>query len=140
MRLLRTSLTTLRVLVAITSGLRRHPAFGPIADAVARGHEVRYVVSSSEQLMGGNPRGSGALAPAEFTTGLGFMTDVVVPTDVTALLDRLPEPESDGAAMFRRFFVRAAAAVPFVRALTEEGQPDVILLDTAGQDAWAVAE
>ena len=141
MRLLRTSLTTLRVLVAITSGFGHIRPSAPIADAaVARGHEVRYVVSSSEQLMGGNPRGSGALAPAEFTTGLGFMTDVVVPTDVTALLDRLPEPESDGAAMFRRFFVRAAAAVPFVRALTEEWQPDVILRDTAGQDAWAVAE
>ena len=97
-------------------------------------------MSSREQLMGGNARGSGALAPAEFTTGLGFTTDVVVPTDVTPLLDRLPEPESDGAAMFRRFFVRAAAAVPFIRTLTEEWQPDVILRDTAGQDAWAVAE
>ena len=84
MRLLRTSLTTLRVLVAITSGFGHIRPSAPIADAaVARGHEVRYVVSSREQLMGGNPRGSGALAPGEFTTGLGFMTDVVVPTELS---------------------------------------------------------
>jgi len=90
--------------------------------------------------MGGNSSGSGALPPAEFTSGLGFTTDVVEPTDTTSLLDRLPEPASDGAAMFRRFFLRGAAAVPFIRTLTEEWQPDVILRDTAGQDAWAVAE
>ncbi len=131
----------MRILVAITSGFGHIRPSAPIAGAaVRRGHEVRYVVSSSERLMGGNSGGSGALAPAEFTTGLGFMTDVVEPTDVAPLLDRLPEPESDGAAMFRRFFLRAAAAVPFIRTLTEEWQPDVILRDTAGQDAWAVAE
>jgi hypothetical protein len=90
--------------------------------------------------MAGNSRGSGAIAPAEFTTGLGFQTDIVEPVDITSLLDRLPEPESDGAAMMRGFFLRAAAAGPFIRSLAEQWRPDVILRDTAGQDAWAVAE
>ena len=58
------------------------------------------------------PRGSGAMAPSEFATGLGFPTDVVEPADITSVLDRLPEPEPDGAAMFRPFVLRAAAAVP----------------------------
>lgn len=131
----------MRLLVAITSGFGHiRPSAAIAGAAIERGHEVRYVVSSHEQLMGGNPRGSGAMAPAEFTTGLGFSTDVVEPTDISQLLDRLPEPESEGATVFRRFFLRAAAAVPFVRSLTEEWRPDVILRDTAGQDAWAVAE
>ena len=131
----------MRVLVAITSGFGHiRPSAAIASAAVDRGHEVRYVVSSREQLMAGNSRGSGAMAPADFTSGLGFTTDVVDPIDVTALLDRLPEPESDAAAMFRRFFLRAAAAVPFLRTVAEDWQPDVILRDTAGQDAWAIAE
>ena len=65
------------------------------------------MVSSPDRLMAGNSRGSGAIAPAEFTTGLGFQTDIVEPVDITSLLDRLPEPESDGAAMLRGFFLRA---------------------------------
>ena len=97
-------------------------------------------MSSADRLMAGNSRGSGAVAPAEFTTQLGFQTDIVEPVDLTSLLGRLPAPESDGAAMMRRFFLRAAAAGPFLRSLAEQWQPDVILRDTAGQDAWAVAE
>jgi len=130
-----------RVLVAITSGFGHIRPSAPIAAAARRrGHEVRYVVSSRDRLMAGNSRGSGAIAPAEFTTGLGFQTDIVEPVDITSLLERLPDPESDGAAMLRGFFLRAAAAGPFIRSLAEQWRPDVILRDTAGQDAWAVAE
>lgn len=130
-----------RVLVVITSGFGHIRPSAPIAAAARRrGHEVRYVVSSRDRLMAGNSRGSGAIAPAEFTTGLGFQTDIVEPVDITSLLDRLPGPESDGAAMMRGFFLRAAAAGPFIRSLAEQWRPDVILRDTAGQDAWAVAE
>lgn len=90
--------------------------------------------------MSGSSRGSGAIAPSDFATGLGFPTDVVEPADITPLLDRLPEPESDGAAMFRPFFLRAAAAVPSIRRLCDEWRPDAILRDTAGLDAAAIAE
>ena len=131
----------MRLLVAITSGFGHIRPTVPIAAAAKRrGHEVRYVVSSPERLMAGNTRGSGAVAPAEFTTGLGFRTDVVEPSDITSLVDRLPEPESDGALTFRGFFLRAAAAEPFIRSVTEEWRPDVILSDTAGLDASAIAE
>ncbi len=97
-------------------------------------------MSSRDRLLSGNSRGSGAISPAEFTTGLGFRTDVVEPADVASLVERLPVPESDGAAMFRPFFLRAAAAAPFIRTLCDEWEPDVILRDTAGLDAWAIAE
>ena len=128
-------------LVAITSGFGHIRPSAPIADAVRRrGHDVRYVVSSGDRLFSGNSRGSGAISPADFATGLGFPTDVVEPSDVASLVERLPAPESDAAAMFRPFFVRAAAAVPFIRTLCDEWEPDVILRDTAGLDAWAIAE
>ena len=90
--------------------------------------------------MAGNSRGSGAIAPAELTTGLGFRTDVVEPADIATLVERLPDPESERAAIMRSFFVRAAAAVPFIRDLSDDWHPDVILRDIAGHDAWAVAE
>jgi hypothetical protein len=90
--------------------------------------------------MSGNSRGSGAISPSEFAAELGFPTDVVEPADIASLLDRLPEPESDGAAMFRPFFLRAAAAVPFIRVLCDEWRRDAILTDTAGLDASAIAE
>lgn len=131
----------MRLLVAITSGFGHIRPSAPIAAAAERrGHEVRYVVSKPDRLMSGNSRGSGAIAPAEFAAGLGFPTDVVEPVDITSLLDRLPEPDSDGAAMFRPFFLRAAAAVPFIRTLCDEWRPDAILTDTAGLDASAIAE
>ena len=131
----------MRLLVAITSGFGHIRPSAPIADAVRRrGHDVRYVVSSPDRLIRGNSRGSGAISPADFATGLGFPTDVVEPSDVASLVERLPAPESDAAAMFRPFFVRAAAAVPFIRTLCDEWEPDVILRDTAGLDAWAIAE
>lgn len=131
----------MRLLVAITSGFGHIRPSAPIAAAVRRrGHDVRYVVSSPDRLIAEKSRASGAIAPAEFVTGLGFQTDVVDPADISSLLDRLPEPESDGAAMFRPFFLRAAAAVPFIRELSDEWRPDAILTDTAGLDASAIAE
>ena len=131
----------MRLLVAITSGFGHIRPSAPIADAVRRrGHDVRYFVSSGDRLFSGNSRGSGAISPADFATGLGFPTDVVEPSDVASLVERLPAPESDAAAMFRPFFLRAAAAVPFIRTLCDEWEPDVILRDTAGLDAWAIAE
>jgi UDP:flavonoid glycosyltransferase YjiC (YdhE family) len=131
----------MRLLVAITSGFGHIRPSAPIAAAARRrGHEVRYVVSASDRLVSGNSRGSGAIAPSEFATGLGFPTDVVEPADITSLLDCLPEPESDGAAVFRPFFLRAVAAVPFIGMLCDEWRPDVILRDTAGLDASAIAE
>lgn len=131
----------MRLLVAITSGFGHIRPSAPIAAAAQRrGHEVRYVVSSPDHLMAGNTRGSGAIAPAEFTTGLGFLTDVVEPSDITSLVDRLPAPESDGAATFRRFFLRAANAEPYIRSLTDDWRPHAILSDTAGLDASAIAE
>jgi len=131
----------MRLLVAVTSGFGHIRPSAPIAAAARqRGHDVRYVVSSRDRLLSGNSRGSGAISPAEFATGLGFPTDVVDPADVDSLVERLPVPESDGAVMFRPFFLRAAAAVPFIRALCDEWEPDVILRDTAGLDAWAIAE
>ena len=131
----------MRLLVAITSGFGHIRPSAPIAAAARRrGHEVRYVVSSPDRLMSGNSRGSGAIAPSEFASGLGFPTDVVEPAAITSLLDRLPEPGSDAAAMFRPFFLHAAAAVPFIRTLCGEWRPDAIFRDTAGLDASAIAE
>ncbi len=103
----------MRLLVAITSGFGHIRPSAPIAAAAReRGHEVRYVVSSRDRLLSGNSRGSGAISPAEFATGLGFRTDVVEPADVASLVDRLPVPGSDGAAMFRPFF---CAQLPLFR-------------------------
>ena len=93
----------MRLLVAVTSGFGHIRPSAPIAAAARqRGHDVRYVVSSRDRLLSGNSRGSGAISPAEFATGLGFPTDVVEPTDVASLVERLPKPESEAPNLARR--------------------------------------
>ena len=135
----------MRVLVVITAGFGHLRPSVEIADAARRrGHEVRYVVSDPGALIAGRSglggKGSGGIAPAELTRGHGFATDVVVPADITDLLDRLPAPTSAAAGVLRSFMTRSAAAVPFVRDRAEAWRPDVILRDVAGHDAWAVGE
>jgi UDP:flavonoid glycosyltransferase YjiC (YdhE family) len=104
------------------------------------------VVSAPAQLVAGRDpagaavRGTGGLAPAALTAEFGFDTTVVEPADLGDLVDRIPPPASEPARILRSFFVRSAAAVPFIRGRAEQWRPDVILRDTTGYDAWAVGE